>query len=156
MAFLGDNPRLDKSTSVTPLLHEHPKKQRPPDRWNSYDDWKDNDPMRIRLERFMFSISKDALKSHVEKLLHSSVTLSDRFSAGQYWWLVKTQEHTMSQWTMAQAELQCVLHLPNHRCHIGVLKGERTNNWSHSNGIHQRLYRLRPSVFKLGVLPQHR
>ncbi|KAK3951918.1 hypothetical protein QBC32DRAFT_194367, partial [Pseudoneurospora amorphoporcata] len=69
-----------------PLPHEHPKKQRPFDRWNSYDDWKDNDPMRIRLERFIFSlISKDALKSHIEKLLHSSVTLADRFSAGQYW-----------------------------------------------------------------------
>lgn len=82
MAFLRD---FDKSTSVTPLPHEQPKKQRPSDRWNSFDDWKDNGPMRSRLERFMASSNKNALKSHIEKLLRSPVNLSDRFSAGKYW-----------------------------------------------------------------------
>ncbi|EGO56029.1 hypothetical protein NEUTE1DRAFT_110609 [Neurospora tetrasperma FGSC 2508] len=68
-----------------PPEHEQSKKQRPSDRWKSYDDWKDNGPMRNHLERFMSSINKDGLKSHVEQLLHSPVRLSDRFPAGQHW-----------------------------------------------------------------------
>lgn len=41
--------------------------------------------MKERLERFMASINKPALVEHAEIVLNSPVSMSEPFSAGQYW-----------------------------------------------------------------------
>ncbi|KAK0628687.1 hypothetical protein B0T17DRAFT_162148 [Bombardia bombarda] len=61
-----------------------PKKMRPSERWASYDDW-NYGGMRQRLEGFMASINKTALTEHASIVLGSPASISEPFSAGQYW-----------------------------------------------------------------------
>jgi hypothetical protein len=61
-----------------------PKKQRPSERWSSFADW-NYGGMRQRLEGFMASIDKAALTEHASVLLGSPASMSEPFSAGQYW-----------------------------------------------------------------------
>ncbi|KEZ43205.1 Uncharacterized protein SAPIO_CDS4880 [Scedosporium apiospermum] len=63
---------------------ETPKKRRPSERWTSFDNW-DYDGMKERLERFMASINNPALVEHAKIVLNSPVSMSEPFSAGQYW-----------------------------------------------------------------------
>lgn len=60
------------------------KKKRPSERWASFDDW-NYGGMRQRLEGFMASINKTALAEHASALLGSPASMSEPFSAGQYW-----------------------------------------------------------------------
>lgn len=41
--------------------------------------------MKERLEKFMSSINKQAIVKHANRLLSRSMSISDAFSAGQYW-----------------------------------------------------------------------
>ena len=61
-----------------------PNKMRPSERWTSFDDW-NYGGMRQRLEEFMASIDKTALTEHASAVLGSSASMSEPFSAGQYW-----------------------------------------------------------------------
>ncbi|KND91973.1 hypothetical protein TOPH_03289 [Tolypocladium ophioglossoides CBS 100239] len=61
-----------------------PRKRRPSERWTSFDDW-NYDGMKERLEGFMASINKKSLTAHAEAVLNSPLSMSDAFSAGQYW-----------------------------------------------------------------------
>ena len=61
-----------------------PKKRRPSERWASFDDW-NYGGMRQRLEGFMASINKTALAEHASAVLGSPASMSEPFSAGQYW-----------------------------------------------------------------------
>lgn len=63
---------------------EAPKKMRPSKRWTSFDDW-NYGGMRQRLEGFMASINKAALMEHASVVLSSTASMSEPFSAGQYW-----------------------------------------------------------------------
>lgn len=57
---------------------------RPSKRWTSFDDW-NYGGMRQRLEGFMASINKAALMEHASVVLSSTASMSEPFSAGQYW-----------------------------------------------------------------------
>jgi hypothetical protein len=61
-----------------------PKNRRPSERWASFDDW-NYGGMRQRLEGFMASINKTALTEHASVVLGSPASMSEPFSAGQYW-----------------------------------------------------------------------
>ncbi|TQV90079.1 3-hydroxyisobutyrate dehydrogenase protein [Cordyceps javanica] len=61
-----------------------PKKTRPSQRWTSFDDW-NYGGMRQRLDMFMASINKTALTEHASAVLGSPASMSEPFSAGQYW-----------------------------------------------------------------------
>ncbi|KAF2805991.1 uncharacterized protein BDZ99DRAFT_466286 [Mytilinidion resinicola] len=56
----------------------------PSTNWTSYDAW-GYDGMKERLERFMGSIDKSALLEHVEQVTGKAATMSDPFSASQFW-----------------------------------------------------------------------
>ncbi|KAL9087049.1 MAG: hypothetical protein Q9165_006877 [Trypethelium subeluteriae] len=56
----------------------------PSTRWTSYEGWNYNG-MRKRLEVFMESINRKAFLEHAEKLFEKQFTVSEPFSAGQYW-----------------------------------------------------------------------
>ncbi|KAF2237031.1 hypothetical protein EV356DRAFT_481390 [Viridothelium virens] len=59
-------------------------KELPSAHWTSYEGW-DYNGMRKRLEAFMKSINKKAFLEHAEKLFEKNFTISEPFSAGQYW-----------------------------------------------------------------------
>ncbi|KAF2498506.1 hypothetical protein BU16DRAFT_570967 [Lophium mytilinum] len=59
-------------------------KRCPSTNWTSYDSW-DYDGMKERLELFMSSIDKSALLKHVEQVTGKATTMSEPFSAGQFW-----------------------------------------------------------------------
>ncbi|KAK4033372.1 hypothetical protein C8A01DRAFT_50020 [Parachaetomium inaequale] len=61
-----------------------PKKRWPSERWSSCGDW-NYGGMRQRLEGFMASINKAALTEHASAVLGSPASMSEPFSAGQYW-----------------------------------------------------------------------
>ena len=61
-----------------------PKKRRPSERWTSFDDWNYRG-MKQRLQGFMASINKTALIEHASAVLGSPASMSEPFSAGQYW-----------------------------------------------------------------------
>ncbi|KFZ14755.1 hypothetical protein V501_03062 [Pseudogymnoascus sp. VKM F-4519 (FW-2642)] len=52
--------------------------------WKSYDGW-DYNGMKERLESFMGSINKPALLQHAQSVLDQPLTMSEAFSAGQFW-----------------------------------------------------------------------
>lgn len=56
----------------------------PSSRWTSYDGW-DYNGMKERLETFMARINKSALVTHAEELTGNNVSISEPFSAGQFW-----------------------------------------------------------------------
>lgn len=53
--------------------------------WASYETWTWNTDMKERLETFMKSINKEAIVAHAAEVLGESMTMSEPFSAGQYW-----------------------------------------------------------------------
>lgn len=59
-------------------------KTRPSARWTSADDWNYNG-MKERIEILLARLDKSALVRHTESILKQPVTLSEPFSAGQYW-----------------------------------------------------------------------
>lgn len=59
-------------------------KKNPSARWSSYEEW-DYNGMKQRLEQFMADINKLALLKHVEEHTGKKATMSEPFSAGQYW-----------------------------------------------------------------------
>lgn len=59
-------------------------KKLPSSRWTSYDGW-DYNGMKERLETFMARINKSPLVGHAEELTGKSVSMSEPFSAGQFW-----------------------------------------------------------------------
>jgi len=61
-----------------------PKTRLPSERWQSFDDW-NYGGMRQRLEGFMASINKTALTEYASAVLGSPASMSEPFSAGQYW-----------------------------------------------------------------------
>ena len=56
----------------------------PSARWASYEGW-DWGGLKERLETLMRGINQQALIDHASLLLFQKVTISDAFSAGQYW-----------------------------------------------------------------------
>ncbi|OBT42934.1 hypothetical protein VE00_07302 [Pseudogymnoascus sp. WSF 3629] len=52
--------------------------------WKSYDGW-DYNGMKDRLESFMDAINKPALLQHAQSILGQRLTMSEAFSAGQFW-----------------------------------------------------------------------
>ncbi|KAF2013272.1 hypothetical protein BU24DRAFT_442411 [Aaosphaeria arxii CBS 175.79] len=56
----------------------------PSARWKSFEGW-DYNGMKQRLEQFMSTIHKAALLEHVERVSGKAATMSEPFSAGQYW-----------------------------------------------------------------------
>ncbi|KAK0127973.1 hypothetical protein ONS96_007467 [Cadophora gregata f. sp. sojae] len=52
--------------------------------WTSYDDW-DYNGMKERLERFMSIINKSSLVEHTQLIIGQPVSISEAFSAGQFW-----------------------------------------------------------------------
>lgn len=67
---------LDNATSTS--------KVPPSMRWKSYDDWNYNG-MKERLERFMSKLNKSTLVQHAEHVMGKNFSISEPFSAGQYW-----------------------------------------------------------------------
>ncbi|KAJ8065174.1 hypothetical protein OCU04_005886 [Sclerotinia nivalis] len=62
-----------------------PEAPSPPSaRWASYDGWNYNG-MKERLERFMSVINKSSLVEHTELIIAQPVSMSEAFSAGQFW-----------------------------------------------------------------------
>jgi hypothetical protein len=61
-----------------------PKSIPPSSRWRSYDGW-DYNGMKERLEGFMSIINKPSLMEHAKLILGQSVSISEAFSAGQFW-----------------------------------------------------------------------
>jgi hypothetical protein len=60
------------------------KKALPSTGWKSYNGW-DYNGMKERLESFMGSINKPALLQHAQSILSQPLTMSEAFSAGQFW-----------------------------------------------------------------------
>ena len=56
----------------------------PSARWTSYNDW-DYNGMKERLETFMSTLNKSTLVRHAELVMGQKVSISEPFSAGQYW-----------------------------------------------------------------------
>jgi hypothetical protein len=52
--------------------------------WTSYDGW-DYNGMKERLERFMSIINKSSLVEHTQLIIGQTVSISEAFSAGQFW-----------------------------------------------------------------------
>ncbi|OBT75717.1 hypothetical protein VF21_05919 [Pseudogymnoascus sp. 05NY08] len=52
--------------------------------WKSYEGW-DYNGMKERLESFMGAINKPALLHHVQSIFEQQITMSEAFSAGQFW-----------------------------------------------------------------------
>lgn len=59
-------------------------KTRPSARWTSAEDW-DYNGMKERIEILLAKLDKSVLVRHTESILKQPVTLSEPFSAGQYW-----------------------------------------------------------------------
>lgn len=59
-------------------------KVRPSARWTSYDGW-DYNGMKERLDAFMSTLNKSALVQHAEHVIGQKFSISEPFSAGQYW-----------------------------------------------------------------------
>ncbi|MBE3048929.1 hypothetical protein IMZ48_41810 [Candidatus Bathyarchaeota archaeon] len=56
----------------------------PSARWSSFDTW-DYNGMKERLERQIAKLDTSVLVRHAQQVLGQNVTMSDPFSAGQYW-----------------------------------------------------------------------
>ncbi|KAF0643397.1 hypothetical protein FPSE5266_03731 [Fusarium pseudograminearum] len=56
----------------------------PSENWTSYNDWNWGN-MRDRLEERVSTLNMEYLKQHAETITGHTVTLSPKFSAGQYW-----------------------------------------------------------------------
>lgn len=56
----------------------------PSSRWSSLDGW-DYNGMKERLQDALGRIDKSVLLNHAERVKGQKVTMSDSFSAGQYW-----------------------------------------------------------------------
>jgi hypothetical protein len=61
-----------------------PKNVPPSTGWTSYDGW-DYNGMKERLERFMSIINKSSLVEHTQLIIGQPVSISEAFSAGQFW-----------------------------------------------------------------------
>lgn len=59
-------------------------KSLPSARWTSFDTWNYNG-MKERLERSLANLNKDVLLRHAEHIKGQKLTMSDPFSAGQFW-----------------------------------------------------------------------
>ncbi|KAF4510955.1 hypothetical protein G6O67_002799 [Ophiocordyceps sinensis] len=57
---------------------------RPSTRWTSFDNW-DYSGMKERLEGSIAKLNKDALLRHAELIKGQKLSMSDPFSAGQFW-----------------------------------------------------------------------
>jgi hypothetical protein len=53
--------------------------------WDSYESWNWNTDLKERLETLMKSINKEAIVAHATEITGESMTMSEPFSAGQYW-----------------------------------------------------------------------
>ncbi|KAL6891163.1 hypothetical protein HDV57DRAFT_513613 [Trichoderma longibrachiatum] len=82
-------------------------KKLPSERWTSYDDW-DYGGMKQRLETFMSSINKAAITEHASTVLDSPVSMSEAFSAGQYWCCFELVAPDQGRFLIARVRL------PNH------------------------------------------
>lgn len=60
------------------------RKTLPSASWRCYDGW-DYNGMKERLESFMAAINKPALLKHAQSIFGYPVTISEAFSAGQFW-----------------------------------------------------------------------
>lgn len=56
----------------------------PSARWTSYDSWNYNG-MKERLEMFMSTLNKSTLVQHAEHVMGQKYSISEPFSAGEYW-----------------------------------------------------------------------
>lgn len=56
----------------------------PSSKWLSFDGW-DYGGMKERLEKALKTINKTALVAHAEHIIGHKLTMSEPFSAGQYW-----------------------------------------------------------------------
>lgn len=56
----------------------------PSARWTSFDSW-DYNGMKERLESFMSTLNKSTLVQHAEQVMGQKFSISEPFSAGQYW-----------------------------------------------------------------------
>ncbi|CEJ92429.1 hypothetical protein VHEMI08083 [[Torrubiella] hemipterigena] len=56
----------------------------PSKRWTSFDDW-DHSGLKERLEAALEKINKTALIDHAQRIKGQKITMSEPFSAGQYW-----------------------------------------------------------------------
>lgn len=61
-----------------------PKNVLPSAGWTSYDGW-DYNGMKERLERFMTLIDRSSLMEHTQLIIDQPVSISEAFSAGQFW-----------------------------------------------------------------------
>jgi hypothetical protein len=61
-----------------------PKNVPPSAGWTSYDGW-DYNGMKERLERCMSIINKSSLVEHTQLIIGQPVSISEAFSAGQFW-----------------------------------------------------------------------
>jgi hypothetical protein len=61
-----------------------PKNVPPSAGWTSYDGW-DYNGMKERLERFISITNKSSLVEHTQLILGQPVSISEAFSAGQFW-----------------------------------------------------------------------
>ncbi|KAJ5093960.1 hypothetical protein N7456_009821 [Penicillium angulare] len=57
---------------------------RPSAKWTSFEGWNYNG-MKERLETVIASLNKEALLSHAEAIKGQKLSMSENFSAGQYW-----------------------------------------------------------------------
>ncbi|KAJ5711088.1 hypothetical protein N7488_005244 [Penicillium malachiteum] len=60
------------------------KKTCPSARWTSFENW-DYDGMKERLETALATIDKDKILHHAQQVKGQTLTMSDNFSAGQFW-----------------------------------------------------------------------
>lgn len=58
-------------------------RMRPSTRWTSFEGW-DYYGMKERLETALAGLNKDVLLSYAELLKSQKLSMSDKFSAGQY------------------------------------------------------------------------
>ncbi|KAK8024925.1 hypothetical protein PG990_002748 [Apiospora arundinis] len=56
----------------------------PSTRWTSFEDW-DYSPMKERLTTALATINKDVILEHAGRIKGQKLSMSDPFSAGQYW-----------------------------------------------------------------------
>lgn len=61
-----------------------PEKALPSSRWTSLEDW-DDSGMKERIESVLARIDKAALVRHAQRVCEQKYTMSEPFSAGQYW-----------------------------------------------------------------------
>lgn len=75
-----------KTESLHPPNMGEPSRMKtlPSKRWTSFDGW-DYNGMKERLERSLAELNKDVLLHHAELIKGQKLSMSDPFSAGQFW-----------------------------------------------------------------------